>query len=198
MKVFSEDRRWKMEDGSTEATQLFSIFTTYLATKIRTLFKCAEADAEQGTLSAQSHSVYLIHEDTSTEATQLCAASVAFKKGSKAFTLFEVLIALAVFAFSVAGLVMALDSMVKAVLETRERVFSRLSLESRLAYNLVDPPVSGDRTLTNHGVTFTESLTPLDLTDVHGNEIRGIYRLKITSEYEKITDSAEILLYRPE
>ena len=129
---------------------------------------------------------------------ELRTANCERSSRSDGFTLFEVLIALAVFAFSVAGLVMALDSMVKAVLETRQRVFSRLELESRLAYNMVDPPISGDRTITSHGVTFTESVAPVDLTDVQGNEITGIYRLKITSEYEKTTDSAEILLYRPQ
>ncbi len=186
-----------MEDGSTEATQLCAAGVDTLAQ--RPLVKFAHADAEQGVDGAQRRSVlHVLGWSKSTGATQLCAAGVEFNKRSKAFTLFEVLIALAVFAFSVTGLVMALDSMVKAVLETREHALSRLSLESRLAYNLVDPPLSGNRTLTSHGVTFTESLTPVNLTDVHGNEISSIYRLKITSEYEKITDSAEILLYRPQ
>jgi prepilin-type N-terminal cleavage/methylation domain-containing protein len=197
MKAFSENRRWRMEDGSTEATQLCAAGVDTLAQ--RPLVKFAHADAEQGVDGAQRRSVlHVLGWSKSTGATQLCAAGVEFNKRSKAFTLFEVLIALAVFAFSVTGLVMALDSMVKAVLETREHALSRLSLESRLAYNLVDPPLSGNRTLTSHGVTFTESLTPVNLTDVHGNEISSIYRLKITSEYEKITDSAEILLYRPQ
>lgn len=162
----------------------------------RPLVKFAHVDAEQEALSAQSHSVLMVLEETSTETTQLCATGVEFHKRSAGFTLFEVLIALAVFAFSVAGLVMALDSMVKAVIETRSRVFLRLALESRLAYDMIDPPTSENRQASSHGVIFTESLTRVNMTDDRGNEIPGIYRLKIISEYDKETDSAEILLYR--
>ena len=182
------------EDTSTEATMLRAVPLN--AAISRPLVKFAHAEAEQEALGTQSRSVLIVHEDTSTEATMLRAAGVEFNKRSGGFTLFEVLLSLAIFALSVTGLVVALDSMVKTVLETRVRVFMRLALESRLAYDMVDPPVSGDRSITSHGVTFTESLIPVDMTDDHGNEIPGIFRLKIISEYEKETDSLEVLLYR--
>ena len=117
----------------------------------------------------------------------------------KAFTLFEVLIALAVFALAVAGIIIALDSIVQGALEARQRVLSRLELASRLAYNMVDPPLSGDRTVTSpQGITTTESLTPEDLKDGQDHVITGVYRLKISSQYGTSTDSAEILLYHPQ
>ena len=154
------------------------------------------ADAEQEALGTQSRSVLIVHEDTSTKTTMLRAAGVEFNKRSGGFTLFEVLLSLAIFALSVTGLVVALNSMVKTVIETRAHVFMRLALESRLAYDMVDPPISGDRRIISHGVTFNESLIHVDMTDDHGNELPGIYRLKILSEYDRETDSLEVLLYR--
>ncbi len=164
----------------------------------RLLSKCAHDDEGEGVDGAQQRSVLKVLDDASTGATLSFASGVAFRKKSAAFTLFEVLIALAVFAFSVAGLVISLDSMVKAVLETRERAFLRLALESRLAYNMIEPPMGGDRTLTINGISFLESLTKVDMTDANNKEIPNIYRLKISSSYEKATDSAEILLFPPQ
>ena len=120
------------------------------------------------------------------------------RTNQKAFTLLEVLLALTVFVFAVTGLALALDSMIQAALEARERVFSRLELESRIAYNMVDPPLSGNRTLTaeeNHGVAIDESCTPEELQDNQGQSIPGIYRLKISSKMGKVSDTAEVLLH---
>ena len=116
-----------------------------------------------------------------------------------AFTLFEVLVALAVFSLAVAGLITALDTMVQGAIEARQRVISRLELSSRLAYNMVDPPLSGDRTITStYGVTTTETCTPEDLKDDQGHDITDVYRIKITSQYGPTSDSAEFLLYHPQ
>ena len=118
-------------------------------------------------------------------------------RSKRAFTLFEVLVALAVFSFAIGGLAIALESMAQAVLEARERVLSRLQLESRLAYNLVDPPLEGDRTIKANEVVTTESMELVELSNAQSQEITGMYRLKITSQCKKTKDSAEILLYRP-
>ena len=111
--------------------------------------------------------------------------------------MFEVLIALAIFSFAVVGLVIGLDSVVKAMMETRARAFSRLALESRLAYNLIDPPLEGERVIRSNGIDFRESLTSVPLLDAQGNQINGVYRLKIHSKYDHDEEEAEILLYRP-
>lgn len=118
----------------------------------------------------------------------------------RGFTLFEVLIALAIFSIAVTGLAIALQTIVESALEARQRVLSRLELESRIAYNMVDPPMNGDRTLdaaSNHGVAIQESVTPEQLQDALNHPINGIYRLKITSKMGKVNDSAEILIYHP-
>lgn len=115
-----------------------------------------------------------------------------------AFTLFEVLIALAVFSFAVGGLVIALESIAQGCIEARSTALSRLQLESRLAYNMVDPPIDGDRTIkSDSGIVTKESLVPVTLNNAQSQEITSIYRLQITTEYQKTKDSAEILLYRP-
>ena len=118
----------------------------------------------------------------------------------KAFTLFEVLIALAVFCIAVTGLAIGLDTAVQSAIEARQRVLSRIELESRIAYNMVDPPLSGDRILgasENHGIALQESAAPEQLEDAQNNQITGVYRVKITSKMGKISDSAEILVYHP-
>lgn len=117
---------------------------------------------------------------------------------TKAFTLFEVLVALTVFAFAIGGLAIALESIAQTCIEARERVFSRLELESRLAYNLVNPPLEGERSLkSSSGIVINESLTPVTLTDANNQEVVGICRLTITAQSKKTKDSAEVLLYRP-
>ncbi len=117
-----------------------------------------------------------------------------------AFTLFEVLIALAVFALAVTGLAMALESIVQTALEARQRTLCRMELESRLAYDMVDPPIEGDRTLSaaeNHGFEITESATPEELKDGENHPLNAIYRLKITTKMGNTTDSLETLIYHP-
>ena len=117
-----------------------------------------------------------------------------------AFTLFEVLIALAVFALAVTGLAIALESIVQTALEARQRTLARMELESRLAYDMVDPPIEGDRTLSaaeNHGFEITESATPQELEDGEGNPLQSLYRLKINCKMGNATDSMETLIYHP-
>lgn len=122
------------------------------------------------------------------------------RSSQSGFTLFEVLIALAVFAMAVTGLAIALESIVQTALEARQRTLSRLELESRLAYDMVDPPLEGDRTLNpaeNHGFSITESATQENLEDGEGHPLIGIYRLKISSKMGNATDSLETLIYHP-
>ncbi|MFI0348361.1 MAG: prepilin-type N-terminal cleavage/methylation domain-containing protein [Chthoniobacterales bacterium] len=126
--------------------------------------------------------------------------SCLLSPNSKAFTLFEVLIALAVFCIAVTGLAVALETAVQSSIEARQRVLSRLELESRLAYNMVDPPLSGNRTIEardNNGIAVEESATPEQLEDAQNHLITGLYRIKIITKNGKINDTAEMLLYHP-
>ena len=120
-----------------------------------------------------------------------------------AFTLFEVLIALGVFAIAVTGLAMALDSAVQAAFEARERALSRIVLESRLSAAMSDPPVNGRRVIEardNNGIRVEETMDVFEAKTTNGTPVTGIWKLKITADFgrgKKGQETAEILLYKP-
>ena len=119
------------------------------------------------------------------------------------FTLFEVLVALGVFSIAVTGLAIALDSAVGAAFEARERSQCRTLLESRLAAAMSDPPLNGKRVIEardNHGVRVEETLDVFEAKTTNGVVVPGLYKLKITAEFEKGKsgrETAEILIYKP-
>jgi len=119
----------------------------------------------------------------------------------RGFTLFEVLIALAVFMLAVTGLAIALNTALQAALEVRQRSFCRAELESRLAFcQAVPPPVGSTRVLEaskNHGVKVEESLIPWPLKNGQGLEVVGLKKLTIKTTSGNQTDRAEILLNLP-
>ena len=129
-------------------------------------------------------------------------SEIANIKGGRAsgFTLFEVLIALGIFAIAVTGLVIAIDTTLQAALEARQSSLSRIMLESRLAYCLADPPSETTRVLeakTNHGVRVEEILVPWPLKNGKNADVTGVKKLTITTKAGNRSDSAEVLLYRP-
>lgn len=123
------------------------------------------------------------------------------RKASSAFSLFEVLIALGVFAIAVIGLAVALDSAVQAAFEARGRAFARMQLESRLSACLADPPVQGKRVIEardNHGVRVEETMEPYEAKTTNGDLVPGLWKLKILADWgAKKTETADIILYRP-
>jgi len=116
------------------------------------------------------------------------------------FTLFEVLIALAVFMLAVTGIAIAIDTALQATLDIRQRSLSRSLLESRLAYCLADPPVGQKRVIEaskNHGVRIEEVMEPYAAKNAQGIAVNGLKKLTITAKTGTQTDSASVLLYRP-
>ncbi len=119
------------------------------------------------------------------------------------FTLFEVLIALGVFAIAVTGLATALDSAVMAAFEARGRALSRMMLESRLSAALSDPPLNGRRVIEardNNGVRVEETMEKFEAKTTNGTLVPGLWKLKVTADWgnrEQGKETAEILLYRP-
>jgi len=120
---------------------------------------------------------------------------------TQGFTLFEVLIALAVFMLAVTGLAIALNTALQAALEVRQRSFCRAELESRLAFcQAVPPPIGSTRVLEaskNHGVKVEESLIPWPLKNGQGLEGTGLKKLTIKTSSGNQKDQAEILLNLP-
>jgi type II secretory pathway pseudopilin PulG len=116
------------------------------------------------------------------------------------FTLFEVLIALAVFMLAVTGIAIAIDTALQATLDIRQRSLSRSLLESRLAYCLADPPTGQKRIIEaskNHGVRIEEMMEPYAAKNAQGIAVNGLKKLTITAKTGTQTDSASVLLYRP-
>jgi prepilin-type N-terminal cleavage/methylation domain-containing protein len=117
------------------------------------------------------------------------------------FTLFEVLIALAVFMLAVTGLALALDTALRAALEVRERSFCRAELESRLAYCQANPPQAGTPRILeaaqNHGVRVEETVAPWSAKNRSGLDVVGLQKLTIIAKSGSQSDRAEILLNLP-
>ena len=121
---------------------------------------------------------------------------------TKAFTLFEVSIALGVFAVAVTGLALALQSAVDAALNARSRMLARTMIESRLAIAMANPPLDGRREIdgsTNNGIHVLETFEQAEIQDTSNAILPGMWRLKVTAEPVKggIKEMAEILVYRP-
>lgn len=120
---------------------------------------------------------------------------------TRGFTLFEVLIALAVFMLAVTGLAIALNTALGVALEVRQRSACRAELESRLAYcQAVPPPPGGTRVLEaskNHGVKVEETLVPHPAKNGKGQAVEGLKKLTIKTTSGTQADTAEVLLYLP-
>lgn len=121
---------------------------------------------------------------------------------TKAFTLFEVLIALGVFAVAVTGLALALQSAVDAALKARSRMLARTMIESRLASAMANPPLDGRREIdsrTNNGIHVLETFEQAEIRYTNNAILPGMWRLKVTAESSRggIKEMAEILVYRP-
>ena len=120
-----------------------------------------------------------------------------------AFTLFEVLVALGVFAIAVTGLAIALDSAVVAAFEARERALARMVLESRLSAVLSDPPLGGSRVIEardNNGVRVEETMEKFEAKTTNGVPVTGLWKLRVIADWgrrDKSKETAEILLFRP-
>jgi type II secretion system protein I len=120
----------------------------------------------------------------------------------RGFTLFEVLVALGVFAIAVTGLALALQSAVDAALNARQRMLVRMVIESRLAAAMTDPPLDGRREIggrTNNGISVLETFEVEEIQSTNGEVLPGMWRLKVLVELENGggKDAAEILVYRP-
>jgi prepilin-type N-terminal cleavage/methylation domain-containing protein len=113
------------------------------------------------------------------------------------FTLFEVLIALGVFAIAVVGLITALNTAMQAAIEVRERSLLRAELESQLAVRLGIPLDSDTLVIEakdNRGIRVEETIVPYPLKNKDDEEIANIKKLTITATLNQQSDSASILV----
>jgi type II secretion system protein I len=120
----------------------------------------------------------------------------------KGFTLFEVLIALGVFALAVTGLALALQAAVDAALNARSRMLARTIIESRLAAAMADPPMNGKREIdarSNNGIAVLETFEHTEIRNPDGTVLPGMWKLIVTAGPLPGggKERAEILLYKP-
>jgi len=120
----------------------------------------------------------------------------------KGFTLFEVLIALGVFAVAATGLALAIQSIVDAGLNVRGRMLARMIIESRLAAAMTDPPKDGRREIegrTNNGISVLETFEQTEIKNSDGSTLPGMWKLKVTAGPLPGggKEEAEILVYKP-
>lgn len=124
-----------------------------------------------------------------------------FRPGVAGLSIFEVLIAMGVFALAFVGLAMALDAAISAGLESRSVSQLRRELENRMAYCRVDPPTPGTtRTIearNNKGIGVRESLEPYEAVTINNLTLTGLWTLKIEAEKDGVLATADTLLYIP-
>ncbi|MCX7868793.1 MAG: prepilin-type N-terminal cleavage/methylation domain-containing protein [Terrimicrobiaceae bacterium] len=117
------------------------------------------------------------------------------------FTLFEALVALAVFMLAFGGLAIALDAALGGGIEAREAGRLRRELESRLALCMADPPQPGNPrkipAAENRGIEVAERMDVMEAKNAEGEALDGLYVLKIEVSSRGRRDSAETVLYRP-
>lgn len=122
------------------------------------------------------------------------------KSRAYAFTLFEVLIAMGVFALAFMGLAIALDSAISAGIETRDAANMRAELESRLAYcQAIPPPPGAKRTIAakeNRGIAIEENMEPFLVKNEDGEELQNLWLLTIKAEVNGISETAETVMYQ--
>ncbi len=117
------------------------------------------------------------------------------------FSLFEILIALGIFALAFMGLALALDSAISAGLEARSTSRMRAELDNRLAYSMAQPPDPGvPRVIAakeNRGVEVEETLEPFLAKNREEEDLPGLWLLKIKVTMDDSEQTAETLLYNP-
>ena len=116
------------------------------------------------------------------------------------FTLFEIMIALTVFAFAVVGLATALDRALNAGIEVRQRSLLRSELESQLAIRMAIPLEKDTFVLEakdNRGIRVEENIVPFEAQNQNGDDVQNIKKLTITASMGKENESASILVNQP-
>jgi prepilin-type N-terminal cleavage/methylation domain-containing protein len=120
-----------------------------------------------------------------------------------AFTLFEVLMALGIFAMAVVGAMTALNSVLGAAREARLSAAVRTQMENRLAVLQGEELKEWERTVSGDtlGIVFKESLRREKVIGKEGKTLNGFWRATVIAQWEldgeKGEETAEFLRYRP-
>ncbi|MBN8709789.1 MAG: prepilin-type N-terminal cleavage/methylation domain-containing protein [Verrucomicrobia bacterium] len=104
---------------------------------------------------------------------------------SGGFTLMEVLVAVAVFAFAVLGLLFALNVTTDAARETLRQQALRAELQNRLARLSVPPYNEGRQTEETGGIRYTSEVArePIKAADL--TLMDGYWRIRVLAEWKE-------------
>ncbi|HEY5706883.1 MAG TPA: type II secretion system protein [Terrimicrobiaceae bacterium] len=103
------------------------------------------------------------------------------------FTLFEVLVALGLFAFAVVGLLAGIRAMADVADEARIASAVRQQMESRVAFMEVLRPANYEKTITVDfpKMTITEQMLPETVSRGEGKQpLAGLWRVRIRARWE--------------
>lgn len=123
--------------------------------------------------------------------------------GRKAFTLFEVLMALGVFGIAVIGMMMALNGALSAAREVRMSQLVRTELDNRIALLESEKPQDLDRTIemSSPKITFVESIHPEPVTGASREVLTGFWRVQVLAKWQADgqpqEELASFLVYGP-
>lgn len=123
--------------------------------------------------------------------------------GQAAFTLFEIMIALAVFALAALGIAEAMQGTIDVAILARDRVLVRTELESRLAVCLAAPPRPGTprqvKSTRSDRFQIEETVVPYEAKNREGQPLRDLYQLTILAKPKQPGESEKVsvILYHP-
>ncbi len=104
---------------------------------------------------------------------------------ARGFTLMEVLVAVAVFAFAVLGLLFALNVTTDAARETLRQQALRAELQNRLARLSVPPYNEGRQTEESGGIRYTSEITREQIKDSELTLMEGYWRIRVLAEWKE-------------
>ncbi|WP_169809647.1 type IV pilus modification PilV family protein [Terrimicrobium sacchariphilum] len=104
---------------------------------------------------------------------------------TRGFTLMEVLVATAVFAFAVLGLLFALNVTTDAARETLRQQAIRTELQNRLARLSAPPFIAGRQTEDRDGITYTSEITSEQIKAADLTLMGGYWRIRVTAAWKE-------------
>lgn len=119
----------------------------------------------------------------------------------KGFTIFEVIVALFVFAMAVVGLMIALDTAISTGRDIQRQIFLRREIENRMA--VLEGGRVGDLNRVteskNPPVKFTETVEREEVLGTNKTILDGFWRVKVEAEWEEngqtVTQDASFLRF---
>jgi prepilin-type N-terminal cleavage/methylation domain-containing protein len=127
-------------------------------------------------------------------------SEIGNRKSLRGFTLFEVLIAVGIFAFAAMGLMMALDASLDGARSTQREADVRSGLENRLSRYSSGPLRAGEDDEDENGVHYHAEIGREEVTKSDRTILRGFWRIRVTAKWSDSRGAQEWslshLLYR--